>query len=1222
MIKAGMPSGLPALFIQAPHHTKNPPQNVYHVRYLIEKLCTKKRSLSALPASHGYTKRTNPQMKKKLPLVLLCCLPGLLLAQLSLNVTVTSGTATTSCTDLFSSPDPMWSVSIEGGAWVDYPQSGPCFAALPNLQYQQGGYTCVQDLPATVNICFRAFENDGILPCQVTPDCEEIICQDFPLPPSGSGSYTLSLPSGLSSSGEVNFDITITGTFLNPLNDDICQAVDLGLLENDQNLGNPSTDIFHNFCATAINEPDPGLNGAYWSNNFGVWFTFTTGAEPLNYVELTTLSDPQNMGDGINLQIAVYEPTGNCSEPMQLLAESYDTTDWNESLILHCLQANTTYYILVDGTDLSPDEREGYFGLGLQSTYVQEAPDEACEAEDLGNVPEGGSVSTSGWRSNYCATSVNDPYIANFWPQKTVWFSFTPPPSGHVLIQTISDSPPPSGLDEIGSQISVYWSTTGNCNGIFIYEDSAYDPNDGKDESLELHCLNENFTYWVLVDGDGDVDGRFTLTITDLGDESSYYQQDITICAGENFQAGFSSYDSSGIYFDTLTLPSGCDSIIETNLTVLEPVQVSYQLLQIADGLNLGNGQASASATGGTGNFSFSWSNGETGTSATDLNGGETICLIAEDEIGCSDDTCFFVPYHAEILPQIDIDSVSCYGDVDGQITFSVSGGIAPYTFSWTFIQGGYTGSGDLEEDGQIQQLTGLPAGDYQIQISDGWNDTTFVLSLFEPPLLEIQVLEVSDPLCQGECSGSISILPLGGTPPYEFTWDGATGGANLNELCAGHYALSLTDSKGCLATAAFELNDPVAFTAQILQVQAISCYQGSNGSLQVVTSEGEPASVIWNTGSNQSLIQNLPEGNYSVTVTNANNCPATASIFLNAPDEALTVNLNIVQPVSCYGEEDAILEALVDGPGDLLQYAWSASTDNTSLLEGLGAGSYAVTVENETGCTAEAQTEITQPDPIQAQWEIQDVNCPDGLESGSISLLQIEGGTEPYLFSINDQTFTNQTQFNGLPEGSYTVQVQDVQGCTESWLWQIDAPPLPTVDLGGNRKFTLGEEFSITAQTNLDGLVYSWQTNLPYDCSTDLCHEIQLQALYSGQLGLTVTDTSTLCSAEDFIFIEVDKTRHVYIPNAFSPNGDGLNDLLQVFGGPDVLQINHLRLYDRFGGLMFEALNFQPGDPLAAWDGYWRGRPAPTGTYVYTAQITFIDGTTETFSGDITLVR
>ncbi len=1177
-----------------------------------------------LPPNHrtmSIKKNTHP-LQKILSLAFFCCFSTVLWGQLSLEVTITGGTAETTCTDLFSSPDPMWSVSIEGGNWVDYPQSGPCFTALPNLQYQQGGYTCIQDLPATINICFRAFENDGILPCQVTPDCEEVICQDFPLPLSGSGSYTLSLPPGLSSSGEVQFDINITGTFLNPLNDDICQAVDLGMLENDQSLGDPSTNVFHNFCATAINEPDPGLNGAYWSNNFGVWFTFTTGAEPLNYVELTTLSDPQNMGDGINLQIAIYEPTGDCSEPMQLLAESYDDTDWNESLIVHCLQPNTTYYILVDGTDLSPDEREGYFGLGLQSTYVQEAPDEACDAENLGPVPEGGSVGTSDWRSNYCATSINDPYIANFWPQKTVWFTFTPPPSGHVLIQTTSDSPPPSGLDEIGSQISVYWSTTNNCNGIFIYENSAYDPNDGKDESLELHCLNENFTYWVLVDGDGDVDGRFTISITDLGDESSYFQQDITICADETFEAGFSTYDSTGTYFDTLTLASGCDSIIETNLTVLEPVHVSYELLQIADGLNLGNGQASATATGGTGNFTFSWSNGETGTLANDLTGGETICLIAEDDIGCSDDTCFFMPYHAQILPQITTDSASCYGNTDGQITFSVSGGIAPYTFNWTFVQGGNTGSGNIDNDGQVQQLSDLPAGDYQIQVSDGWNDTTFLVSVLEPPLLEIQVLEISDPLCYQECSGIISVMPQGGTPPYSFNWNGASGGSQLTELCADHYALSLTDSKGCLATASFDLNDPPEFSAQIILIQPINCFEGSDGSLLVTTSEGDPQTVLWNNTAQTTQVENLPEGNYSVTVTNANGCPATASFFLDAPDEALSVNLNLLQPISCYGEEDAVLQALVSGPGSSLQYTWSVPVGNTALLEGLGTGIYAVTVENETGCTAEDQIEITQPQPIQAEWETQDVNCPDGLESGSISLLYVEGGTEPYLFSINGQAFSDQTQFTHLPQGLYELQVQDAQGCTESYNLQVNAPILPTLELGGDRKISLGEELTITAQTNLDELLYNWQTGLPYNCNNPDCSEISLQALNSGQLALIVTDTSTLCTAEDVIFIEVDKSRHVYIPNAFSPNGDGLNDRLQIFGGSDVLQIDYLRIYDRFGGLIFEARNFQPGTPLAAWDGYWRSRPAPVGVYVYAAQITFIDGATETFSGDITLIR
>lgn len=1161
-------------------------------------------------------------MRKLLPLVLLCSLSTLLSGQLTLNVTITGGNATTTCTDIFSSPDPLWAVSIEGGNWSYYPQTGSCFTDLPNLQYQQGGFNCIQDLPPTINICFQAFENDGLLPCDISPDCAETICQDFPIPVSGNGSYTLALPPGLSSGGEVNFDITITGTYLNPPNDDICQAIDLGLLEDGQSLGDPLTDVFHNLCATAINEPDPGQNGASWGNNFGVWFTFTTGSAPLNYVELITLSDPQNTGDSVNLQIAVYEPTEDCSAPMQLLAESYDNSDWDESLVFHCLQPNTTYYVLVDGTDITPEERQGHFGIGLQSVSVQEAPDEICDAEELGSVPEGGSISTPDWRSNYCATSINDPYIANFYPQKTVWFSFTPPPSGHVLIQTFSDQAPPTGLDEIGSQISVYWSTTNTCAGILLYEDSAYDPANGKDESLELHCLDENRTYWILVDGDGDVDGRFTLSITDLGDESSYFQQEVSICSGESFDVGYSTYDTTGLYFDTLTLPSGCDSIIETMLTVLEPVQVSYMLDQIADGLSLGNGQATATASGGTGNFTFSWSNGEYGTTANNLTGGEIICLVAEDEIGCSDDTCFFMPYQADIIPSLSIDSVQCYGDSNGQITFSVSGGIAPYTFDWTFIQGSNNGSGNIPSDDSLQTLFDLPAGDYQIHVSDGWNDTTFIVSVHEPALLEFQVTELQDPLCFEECSGQIEILATGGTPPYTFIWDGATGGNNISNLCAGHYGLTISDANGCITTATFDLQDPPEFTAEIVLLNPIACFGGSDGSIQVNTSEGEPETVSWNTNSNQTTLQNLPQGNYTVTVTNANGCQASASYFLQGPDEALTVSLQVLQPISCYGEEDAIIQANVSGPGNNVEYSWSVPASDTPLLENLGVGSYGITVENETGCTAEAQIELTQPLPLQAEWSIKDVDCIEGLESGALFLSHIQGGTSPYMFSLDGQAFSSQTQFTGLAAGTYNLLVQDLQGCEEEYNLTINSPLLPTVDLGGDRKITLGETINIQAQTNLNALEYSWQTLLDYSCLNADCSEISIQPASSAQLLVTVTDTSTFCSATDLIFIKVDKTRHVYIPNAFSPNGDGINDRFELFGGTDVAEVLSLRIYDRFGGLIFETNNFSVGSPLAGWDGYWRGQPAPTGVYTYVAEVTFVDGATEVFHGDLTLVR
>ena len=150
-------------------------------------------------------------------------------AQVTLSVRVNSGNAATTCTDgIFGgTPDPQWRVNIENQGWTTYPQSGICFTNPPNTQYSET-FNCQSNYPATIQVCFRAFEDDGGA-CIVSESCLEQICQNFPTPaPGTSTTHTLSIPAG-SSTGSVNFTITASGGFTLPgaAFDIICNAVNL-----------------------------------------------------------------------------------------------------------------------------------------------------------------------------------------------------------------------------------------------------------------------------------------------------------------------------------------------------------------------------------------------------------------------------------------------------------------------------------------------------------------------------------------------------------------------------------------------------------------------------------------------------------------------------------------------------------------------------------------------------------------------------------------------------------------------------------------------------------------------------------------------------------------------------------------------------------------------------------------------------------------------------------
>ncbi|MGH1337714.1 MAG: T9SS type B sorting domain-containing protein [Aureispira sp.] len=444
-----------------------------------------------------------------------------LVAQVTLTVRITSGSSTTTCTDGFfgGAPEPHWRVEIDGQGYTTYPRRGLCFNDAPNTQYSEV-FNCTNRYPATLPICLRAFEDDGTA-CIVNESCLEQICQNFATPAIGNTlNYTLSVNG--SSSATVNFSITATGSFTLPGSayNTICNAVNLGTLNSSSTIGNRSLSTYGNFCADNIGDPSPWGN----NNDQGVWLQFTTSATPAAVIQIEAESDPQNLGNDIDLQLALYESSnGTCSGALTLLEDSYIGLGLlnDEDLSINCLQPNTTYFILVDGerTNLiNTGGQEGYFGLQVVDAGVLQAADEICDAEFLGAVPAGGSVATPNLsRSNVCATNTNDPNPGAWSSDKTVWFRFQAPPTGHVIIEADSDPLLPLSNDPIDLQLAIYGTNNNACTGTLDFIASDYTPGLFGEE-LNVRCLTPGDNYWILVDGSPlNVDGIFDITVRDGG---------------------------------------------------------------------------------------------------------------------------------------------------------------------------------------------------------------------------------------------------------------------------------------------------------------------------------------------------------------------------------------------------------------------------------------------------------------------------------------------------------------------------------------------------------------------------------------------------------------------------------------------------------------------------------------------------------------------------------
>jgi gliding motility-associated-like protein len=328
-----------------------------------------------------------------------------------------------------------------------------------------------------------------------------------------------------------------------------------------------------------------------------------------------------------------------------------------------------------------------------------------------------------------------------------------------------------------------------------------------------------------------------------------------------------------------------------------------------------------------------------------------------------------------------------------------------------------------------------------------------------------------------------------------------------------------------------------------------------------------------------------------------------------NGCDSTLTITLTFLDPV-VFELTDTL------APGQFI------TVNGTIYNEGNPSGTEVVFNGSYQGCDSTIIVNLFF-DAFELAFEAIAPSCY-GFQDGQLIIESISGGKPPYSVSLDGLFFEPAGAFpftlNDLSAGVYTLTIEDGNGETYTLTVVIPSKPEPSLDLGPDLALDLGESIELTATTNFAIAQIIWAPGDYLDCDT--CVVVTLQ-----QPGENITYTVTAfdadgCLVTDVLNVEVRKPRNVFVPNIFSPNGDGLNDLLMVFGGREVRQIRQFQVYNRWGGKMYEASNFQPNDPVYGWDGNFRGRKMDAGVYVFYIEVEFIDGDTEMVKGGVTLVR
>lgn len=657
----------------------------------------------------------------------------------------------------------------------------------------------------------------------------------------------------------------------------------------------------------------------------------------------------------------------------------------------------------------------------------------------------------------------------------------------------------------------------------------------------------------------------------------------------------------------SVTITDGNNCEFTDMLTLQEPVEMTLDVTGEDPGcFGEATGFANANANGGTGQLSYQWNNGGMTATINAIPLG-TYSVTVTDENNCTIESSIQLDQPTELTAEMTSTLVGCFGEDDGTATITPTGGTNPYDYTWSNAQ-------------QSQTATALAVGAYTVTVTDAQGCmTTESVDIGSVPLMNVAYTS-NDISCFEGSDGTISVEVTGGGGGFSYNWSPALPNSpGVSGLESGNYNLTISDALGCEETLNVTLTEPTALVVQG-NPQDVSCYEYSDGAVQLIVNGGiADYNYVWSNGTIEQHATSLSSGTYSVSVTDANGCLTVESFEIETP-EALRINFDATD-IDCHGEATGIATSEVSGGSPGYNYLWNNGLTNPTIGNVL-SGMYTLQITDQHGCIEIDSVYIDQPDaPLHADIAVEDISCFEGRD-GLISAATT-GGTPPYSYSLDNLNYNGSPHQIGLMSGTYNLFIQDANGCM---FIETDIPIVEPdelmVDLGPDQTIIYGE--TITMDPEITGsstpvLFDWWPQDLNIlsciDCLTPVVttdHQISLQ--------LEVTDENG-CLGEDIITIYIQKDFGVVVPTGFTPNQDGMNDVLMVHGKPDV-QVNYFRVYDRWGELLFEDTDFPTNTPGRGWDGNFRGEPMMGGVYIWHIEATLPDGNVITEHGSTTLVR
>lgn len=712
----------------------------------------------------------------------------------------------------------------------------------------------------------------------------------------------------------------------------------------------------------------------------------------------------------------------------------------------------------------------------------------------------------------------------------------------------------------------------------------------------------------------GDCDG--TATVGPTGGVSPYtYTWDPVPTNGQG--APLAEGLCAGVAQVTITDDAGCSIVVPVLILGPDPLTATANVIPITCN-GACDGTIVITAQGGTGAYTYTWApvpvNGQGNNAATGVCPGEWICVVA-DANGCETTVTVIMEDPPVLEATIATTDNACFGVCEGTAALTITGGVLPYTTSWT------DGSGTIVATDTVD-IDLLCAGPYLVRITDDNGCTIDVPFTINEGAPIVPNLVFTGETCAGPCDATAAVAPTGGQGSYSYVWVPDPGvGQHTDQvggLCAGNHEVTITDALGCDTVVAFTVlpYTPIIDNATVTDVQCNATCTGmvvtdASGGIGTLTYVWSPVPA---NGQGDSLATGLCQGDHSLVITDAAGCESTFSYTIAEP-LPLEFTVNTIAEASCADAADGAIATTAFGGVPSYTFAWNGPNGfiaNTEDLTGLAPGDYHLLLTDANNCAIDTLITVGALISIVADAGLDQEVC-----FGTGTTLDGSASTGVVSWSWRDASGaeignTPTLELGALPAGDhlFTLVVSDGP-CTASdqvtvtWLALPIANagpdhtifPAETATLGGNPAGPVGSTFAWSP----DSLLNNATAQNPIADPT-----------VTTWFALTVTAPNG-CVHTDSVLVTVVPT--VVIPNGFTPNADGRNDVWQI-DFIDLFPDCEVEVYNRWGELLFRSVGYkQP------WDGRYKEGFVPVGTYYYVIELND-ERFPEPYTGPLTVIR